>query len=333
MSRAGSLCRDPGTLVKRNKNQFCDYISWDPSIQCYAGIPGGSLLSNHGCRATRRMNQARNRTAGNTLFMGIDCWLMWSVPYCELYCHAVCTWKLWNLPRSWFVYGRIQLNLIDLRVLKIERSLHVKMLDRERKQLVYEVILLNKIWKNHLLSENMPWNYASFNVTLNHLMHEIMEFCVTFFLTLDNWEPKYCQTLGNEPNHLHRVLWGRLFSKGKIKLFNSLFQSVFPVFRKRFFSIADLFPMSYLWFICNEDKCCVETQCAADFRVAWLVYVRTYCVPIGTLNQNKRSQFLYLGDAQINTRDSYACLNQVSAKGAFLTEASRGAEFRRSTVQ
>ena len=259
--------------------------------------------------------------------------IIWSGPYCELYCHAVCTWKLWNLPRSWFVYGRIQLNLIDLRVLKIERSLHVKMLDRERKQLVYEVILLNKIWKNHLLSENMPWNYASFNVTLNHLMHEIMEFCVTFFLALDNWEPKYCQTLGNEPNHLHRVLWGRLFSKGKINLFNSLFQSVFLVFRKRFFSIADLFPMSYLWFICNEDKCCVETQCAADFRVAWLVYVRTYCVPIGTLNQNKRSQFLYLGVAQINTRDSYACLNQVSAKGAFLTEASRGAEFRRSTVQ
>ena len=23
---------------------------------------------------------------------------MWSGPYCELYCHAVWTWKLWNLP-------------------------------------------------------------------------------------------------------------------------------------------------------------------------------------------------------------------------------------------
>ena len=34
-------------------------------------------------------------------------------------------------------------------------------------------------------------------------------------------------------------------------------------------------------------------------RVAWLVYVRTYCVPIATLNQNKRSRLLYLGDAQI----------------------------------
>ena len=39
MSRAGSLSRNPDTLVKRNKNQLCDYIdssasqvSWDPSI-------------------------------------------------------------------------------------------------------------------------------------------------------------------------------------------------------------------------------------------------------------------------------------------------------------
>ena len=30
-------------------------------------------------------------------------------------------------------------------------------------QLVYEVILLDKILKIHLLSENMQWNYASFS--------------------------------------------------------------------------------------------------------------------------------------------------------------------------
>ena len=34
-------------------------------------------------------------------------------------------------------------------------------------------------------------------------------------------------------------------------------------------------------------------------RVAWLVYVRTYCVPIATLNQNKRSRLLSLGETQI----------------------------------
>ena len=79
----------------------------------------------------------------------------WSGPYCELYCHAVCTWKLWNLPLSWFVYERIRLNL------KIERGLHVKTLDS---------MLFTKILRNHLLSENMHWNYASFNVSLTYLM-------------------------------------------------------------------------------------------------------------------------------------------------------------------
>ena len=55
--------------------------------------------------------------------------LMWAGAYCELYCHAVCTWKLWNLLLLWFVYERIWLNLINPRVLKIGRRLHVKMLD------------------------------------------------------------------------------------------------------------------------------------------------------------------------------------------------------------
>ena len=49
-----------------------------------------------------------------------------------------------------------------------------------------------------------------------------------------------------------------------------------------------------------EDKCCVVTHRATDIRVAWLVYSRMYCVPIATLNQNKRTRLLYLGrDAQI----------------------------------
>ena len=36
-----------------------------------------------------------------------------------------------------------------------------------------------------------------------------------------------------------------------------------------------------------------------DIRIAWLVYIHMYCVPIATLNQNKQSQLLYLGDVQI----------------------------------
>ena len=41
-----------------------------------------------------------------------------------------------------------------------------------------------------------------------------------------------------------------------------------------------------------------------DIRVTWLVYVRTYCVPIVTLNQSKLSRLLYLGDAQITIINS-----------------------------
>ena len=107
-------------------------------------------------------------------------------------------------------------------------------------QLVYEVILLDKIVRDHLLSENMLWNYVPFSVTLNYLMHEIMEFCMTSFLALDNWEQKYCQTLGNKPNLSHHVLRGRLFSKGKIKLFNSLFHSVYLVFFQKVFFLLPI---------------------------------------------------------------------------------------------
>ena len=77
---------------------------------------------------------------------------------------------------------------------------------------------------------------------------------------------------------------------------------MYLVFPKSLFSIADLFAVRYLWVVCNEDKCCVVTQRAADIPVAWLVYVRTYCVPIATLNQNRQTRLLYLGDVQISRR-------------------------------
>ena len=161
-------------------------------------------------------------------------------------------------------------------------------------QFVFEDVLLNKIIRHHLLSENTKWNYASFNnITLDYVTHKFMEFCVTSSLALDNWEQSYCQTLDNKPNPSLRVLRGQLFSKGKnlnyvIVCFTqcTLF---FPQFV--FYCIADLFAVRYLWVVRNENKCCVVTQRAAGIRVAWLVYVRTYCVPIATVNQNKRTRF------------------------------------------
>ena len=76
-----------------------------------------------------------------------------------------------------------------------------------------------------------------------------MEFGVTSSLALDNWEQKYCQTLGNEPNQSHRVLRGRLFSKGKLKLFNSLFHSVYLVL---FQKVCFLLPICSSCVICGS---------------------------------------------------------------------------------
>ena len=38
MSRAGSLCRKPCTLVKRNKNQLCDYMTTGPGAR-FSKVP------------------------------------------------------------------------------------------------------------------------------------------------------------------------------------------------------------------------------------------------------------------------------------------------------
>ena len=76
-------------------------------------------------------------------------------------------------------------------------------------------------------------------------------------------------TCGPEEKRSRRVLRGRLFSKGKIFNDLSLFYSmVYLFFQYFFFSIAILFAVRYQWDVCNEDKCCVVTHHAADFRAA-----------------------------------------------------------------
>ena len=49
----------------------------------------------------------------------------------------------------------------------------------------------------------------------------------------------------------------------------------------------------------HEILSSIATYRATDIRVAWLV--STYYVPIATLNQNKPTRLLYLGDAQITS--------------------------------
>ena len=101
---------------------------------------------------------------------------------------------------------------------------------------------------------------------------------------------------------------------------------VYLVFPKHLFSIADLFAVGYLWLVGNEDKCCVVTHRAADIRVAWLVYARTYGVPIATLHQNKRTRLLYLCDAQIKRKALILKQMLALARLAFLEKVLVGQE-------
>ena len=132
--------------------------------------------------------------------------------------------KSWIKIRFWVRRKEDTLNLLNPRVKKKTRfarednGLCPFYGSTVKEWLVYEVILLNKILRNHLHSENMRWNFASFNVTLNYFKHKIMEFCVISSFALDNWEPKDCQTLGNKQNHSHLVLRGRIFSKEKVQI-------------------------------------------------------------------------------------------------------------------
>ena len=143
--------------------------------------------------------------------------------------------------------------------------------------------------RNHLLSEN----------THGIMHHSILPSIISctrswnfawHLLWRSTTESKYIVKLLAVSQTIHTVCCeDDYFPKEKFKLFNSLFHSVYLAFPKSLFSIENLFAMGYLWDVCNEDKCCVVTQRAADICVAWLVYVRTYCVPIASLNEKKRS--------------------------------------------
>ena len=80
MSWAGWLCRDLGSLVKHNKikstlqlhDNRASPVSWDPSIgSCNTGI---------------KITSAELASPENWAGLGHVI-----SPYCELYCHAVCT--------------------------------------------------------------------------------------------------------------------------------------------------------------------------------------------------------------------------------------------------
>ena len=94
------------------------------------------------------------------------------------------------------------------------------------------------------------------------------------------------------------------FPKETFKVFSNLFHSVYLVFSIRLFFIL---PVCLPCVICgkyvtriNAVSWHITRQTLVSLCLfTWLVYVRTYCVPTATLNQNKRSRLPYLGDAKL----------------------------------
>ena len=114
-------------------------------------------------------------------------------------------------------------------------------------------------------------------------LHETMEFCVTSSLELDKLK------LLAISQTLHTVCCkDDYFPKGKFKLFKLLLNLYLIVCFTQctlfFQKVCFLLPICLPCVVCSEDNCCVATQRAADIRVAWLVYVRMYCVRMASLN-------------------------------------------------
>ena len=121
MSWAGSLCGKPGTLVTRNKNHLCDYMTTEPAL--LAGypsimmIPGGNFLGNHACWEARWMAQARNRTAGSTLFMRVASLraVLWRVVTRQTFASlGLFPWLRSHVLRAYCNFESKQANLITL---------------------------------------------------------------------------------------------------------------------------------------------------------------------------------------------------------------------------
>ena len=96
---------------------------------CLAGSLGGNFPSNHACRTALRMNQARNRTAGDTLFKRIasPAHVIWRLQCVVLSrsLHVKALEFAAFVVRAW----ENTTYLINPWVFKLERGLHVKMLD------------------------------------------------------------------------------------------------------------------------------------------------------------------------------------------------------------
>ena len=127
------------------------------------------------------------------------------------------------------------------------------------------------------------WNNSLFTSCI------ITEFCMTFSLALNNWGQKYqkitlsCFNMFISFNFFIPALLGIVF----------LCCRVFEIVKVG--SSTLLAELSF-W---HAFYLIVRVIHVANIHVTCLVYIRMFCVPIATLNQNKWSQLLYLANAQI----------------------------------
>ena len=175
-------------------------------------------------------------------------------------------------------------------------------------QLVYEVILLNKIVGNHLLSENMQY-YASFNGTIIISCTRSWNFAWHLLWCLKT-ESKNIVKLLTISQPIHIVCCeDDYFPKGKCKLLIVCFTQCTLFFQKVFFLMPICLPCdiwgSYVTKINAVLRHSARQTFASLGLFTWLVYVRTYCVPTATLNRNKRTGLLYLSDTQIKLKLRY----------------------------
>ena len=134
------------------------------------------------------------------------------------------------------------------------------------------------------------WNSSLFNSCM------ITEFCVTSSLAVDNWGQKDCSTR-HKPNPSIPIIFDRFSFK-----FLKIVRLLGKIKRLRFKSLSfflEIYPYAALTYSSQLSFLHGFYLVRVVIHVAWLACGCTYCVPLATLNQNKRSRFLYLGDAQI----------------------------------
>ena len=156
------------------------------------------------------------------------------------------------------MYERIRLNLINPRVLKITVTnavctewrcwtLPFSRVERERMQLVYEIILLNKILWNHLLSfrNSLQWNYALSNVKINRLTsissNEIIKLPKYFYyrMSFPSLKQFLIYLMHDHWIILRNIFFGSWQLRAKI-----LWDSSLPIIWQIFFQISENRPAS-----------------------------------------------------------------------------------------